>query len=436
MTSRLRSGVSAQWLPFIGAKLGIAKGLHHLAADPDDLDVHHVIPTVTSLGRLLNHQRDLDPRAGGAGIGLPHAVNCAMGELLERYAAFAYDRADRILLSYSELIERGFRSVPLETLRQFSSDQYRSERFPYMEFTEATRVGWLAGTNLLDGLPTYVPGQLVVLGYRRFPEEMACFYPTSSGCALATSVEEALSKGLLEVIERDAMMIRWYARLPPPRLDLDPEKLLEGPRGFRKQMLEITFHDLTVDGDIPVVSMTCVERTGRPCFFIISAASALDVLAAARKAFVEAGQGRPFIKSMAGTLDAPVEGATFGDFDLNLRFYAEPTNARYVEWFLQNRSLSTRKFPPLNGKTPLESLRYLLDRCDAMAVTPIAFDMTTPELQDAGLYACRVVVPELVPLCVPSAPFFGHPRLARFIACHKTKSGIEGIPDWIPHPFP
>ena len=430
-------GLPKQWLPFVGPKLGVANAVYSLAIDPDDLAVHQVFPATTSLGRLLNYQGDINPRAGGAGATLLSATNCAMGELLERYASFAHDGSDRILLSYHELAERGCRPVAFDQLQQFSDRQYRSGTFPYERFTRETRVGWLAGTNLLDGLLTYVPGQLATLGYRRRSDEIArCFYPTSSGCAVATSAEEALSKGLLETIERDAFMIRWYARMAPPRLALDAAKVFGDVTGLPKQKLEISFHDLTIDGDIPVVGVTCFERTGRQCFFIISAAAALDVSLAARKALVEAGQGRPFVKSLVGISSAPGKDSSFEDFDSNVRFYAEPLNADYVEWFAENKSVSARTFAIRSDKTYLDSLAYLLDYCASRAFTPIAFDLTTPEMIDAGLVACRVIVPELVPLGVPSAPSLGHPRLAHFINCSKHPVGAVEIPEWIPHPFP
>ncbi len=435
---RPRYSVPARWLPFVGPKLGLAKALYHLAMDPDDFDLHQVFPILTSVDRLLGHEHALDPRAGGAGIRLEDAMNRAMGELLERYAFFAYDGTSRLSLSYRELTEGGYRAVPFDRLVPFSQAQYRSESFPYAEFTETARVAWVEGINLLDGLPTFVPGQLVSLGYFHSADETpSYFYPTSSGCAVAESVEEALLKGLLELIERDAVMIRWYARMPPPRLDLDPSDLLGGPPGRQTDSLEVRFHDLTIDGEVPVVGVTCVERSGRPCFFILSAASALDVAAAARKALIEAGQGRPFVKSMAGTAAAPREGDEFRDFESNLRFYAEPANARYVEWFLQNENLSTRTFPAAPPPTDaMKSLTALLDRCADMAVTPIAFDMTTAEMRDSGLHACRVIAPELVPLCVPSAPFLGHARLAGHIARSAQQGTFESIPDWLPHPFP
>jgi ribosomal protein S12 methylthiotransferase accessory factor len=438
MRTRSPNSIPKRWWPFVGPKLGLAKGLRSPAIDPDDFDLHHVFPTVTSLARLLGHQYALNPRAGGAGIALEEAIDRAMGELLERYASFAYDGASPMLLSYSELTKRSDRLVPLEYLRLFSPAQYRLRDFPFAQFAEETRIVWFEGINLLDGLPVYVPAKLISLGYSSPGEEMPpCFYPTSSGCAVATSLEEALVKGILELIERDAVMVHWYARLSPPLLDLDPADLLEGHAGLHREKLELNFHDLTVNGEIPVVSVTCLEKTGRPCFFLLSAAAALDVRTAARKALVEAGQGRPFLKLIVRMSEAPEEGASFDDFDSNLRFYAEPANARYLEWFLRNRSVSARKFGAIPAtRNPRQTLEILLDWCVAMAVTPIAFDLTTPEMLDARLFACRVFVPELVPMCVPSAPFLGHPRLARSIASHKMDSPFPPVPDWVPHPFP
>ena len=438
MRRRPERSLPRQWLPFVGRKLGLAKGLSCLSIDPEDFDLHHVFPTVTALGKLLGDARELEPRAGGAGIGLADATNRAMGELLERYACLAYDGTGRIVSSYKALRGGGRRPVPFETLALFSPEQLRRPGFPYAGFTADTPVGWFEGIDLASGSPIHVPGQLVSLGYVPGPDEIAtCFYASSSGCALSASLEGALLAGLLECIERDAVMMRWYARLAPPMLELDPEDLLGRRLGRQSGGLDIRFHDMTVDGEVPVVGVTCIERTGRPCFFILSAAAALDPAAAARKALIEAGQGRPFIKFLAN-LGGPLgDGAVFADFDSNIRFFAEPANAGYVEWFSQNTRLSTRRFQtPRDVDDPAAALNLLLDRCQAMGLTPIAFDMSTPELRDHGLFACRVHVPELVPLCVPFAPFLGHPRLARFIASAERDGVAASVPAWVPHPFP
>ena len=438
MSGRFDAAIPPRWLPFLGRRLGLAKGLSRLSVDPDDFDLHHVFPTPTSLGRLLGHAGELEPRAGGAGFRLEDGIDRAMGELLERYASLAYDGAGRIVSSSTALLDRGCRAVPFEALRLFDRKQYLERDFAYSQLTPETPLGWLEGTDLIDGSTVYVPGQLVSLGYRLGPGETGtCFYSTSSGCAVAASMAGAILGGLLELIERDAVMIRWYARLAPPRLPLDAAELMGRSLGSQRHGLDIRTIDLTLDGDVPVVGVTCTERSGRPCCFLLSAAAALDVPRAARKALLEAGQGRPFIKFLANLHDAPSASDAFNDFDLNLRFYAEPSNWHYVEWLLENPNLSDKHFPPVPDTTqPAELLQILLQRCVRMGVTPIAFDMTTPEMQDHGLFACRIFAPELVPLCVPSAPFLGHPRLARFIAATAQSECAQRIPIGMPHPFP
>lgn len=430
--------IPRRWLPFVGQKLGMVKSLFDMSVDPDDFDLHHVFPTATSLGRLLGRDSGFEARAGGVGIRLNDAIDRAMGELLERYASLAFDGGDRIVSSYAALRREGRRVVPFETVVPFSREQLAAPDFPYAEFTEDTPIGWIEGTNLIDGSPILVPGRLISFGYIPGHGEVSpCFYPTSSGCAAGTSLAGALLSGLLELIERDAIMIRWYARLAPPLLEIEPADLLGASVGLQTDGLEVRFHDLTMDGDVPVVGVTCVERTGRPCFFLLSAAAGLDVRTAARKALLEAGQGRPFIKMLANQGTAPGRGAVFNDFDNNLRFFAEPTNAKYAEWFFRNKTVSERRYSPMpDASDAAARLRALLQRCAAMSLTPIAFDMTTPEMEDHALSACRVFVPELVQLCIPSAPFLGHPRLSRFIAAAKREGLAESIPDWVPHPFP
>ncbi len=438
MLNRPPRAVPRQWLPFLGRKLGLAKSISDLAIDPDDFRLHHAFPATTSLARLMGHAGTFEPRAGGAGVELDDAINRAMGELVERYASLAYDGAARVVSSHKALAGRGHRVVPFEALALFTGEQLATPGFRYATLTEDTPIGWLEGTDLMDGSPVHVPGEVVSFGYVPGRDEVPrCFYPTSSGCACSTSAEGAVLAGLLELIERDAIMIRWYARLAPPLLDLDPADLLGEPFGRQCRELEIRLHDLTLDGDVPVVGVTCVERTGRPCFFLLSAASGLDVPTAARKASIEAGQGRPFIKFLANGSEAPPAGSAFNDFDTNLRFFAEPSNAQYSEWFLQNRTFSTRHYPSAPDETSSAGrLRALLDRCGSMKVTPIAFDLTTPEMEDHGLFACKVFAPELVPLCIPSAPFLGHPRLQRFVASARCAGTAESVAAWVPHPFP
>ena len=215
-----------------------------------------------------------EARAGGVGIRLEDAIDRAMGELLERYASLAFDGGDRIVSSYAALRREGRRVVPFETLVPFSREQQLDAGFPYAEFhrrySDRMDRGHQSDRWLSD--PGARPIDLIRLCSRSTDEVSPCFYPTSSGCAAGASLAGALLSGLLELIERDAIMVRWYARLAPPLLEIEAADLLGASVGLQTDGLEVRFHDLTMDGDVPVVGVTCVERTGRPCFFLLSAA--------------------------------------------------------------------------------------------------------------------------------------------------------------------
>ena len=192
MRATSRHTIPRRWLPFVGRKLGFAKALFDLSVDPDDFDLHHVFPTTTSLGRLLGHTSGFEARAGGVGIRFEDAVDRGMGELLERYASLVFDGAERVVSSHAALRREGRRVVPFETLALFSREQLDTPGFPYVEFSEDTPIGWIEGTNLIDGSPILVPGPLISFGYAPGKDETSpCFYPTSSGCAAGASLAGA-----------------------------------------------------------------------------------------------------------------------------------------------------------------------------------------------------------------------------------------------------
>ena len=67
-----------------------------------------------------------------------------------------------------------------------------------------------------------VPFTAVYLGIP-LPLSRHVVLPTSSGCAAGTCYADAVLAGLLELIERDSLMLWWLHQLPLPRLR--PERL-------------------------------------------------------------------------------------------------------------------------------------------------------------------------------------------------------------------
>lgn len=428
------SSALLDWLPFLGAKVGIARSLSRLSVDPDDLDIHHIIPRATSIDRLTKAQSPIDPRAGGVGTTLDEAINPAMGELLERYCLFKFSGTDSIYATYAELKDHHDTVVDIKYLRLFSSAQY-SDKCPFAVFGEISPTQWILGTNLLNGSSIYVPAQLVCLTNACPEEEPWYFYSTSTGCAASRSMESTIYKAILEVIERDALMIRWYGRFPPPLLDLNINDLFDRTVLRSDPMLSVKFYDLSIEGTLPVVACALLDNSGRHCYLVLSSAAAATLEEAARKAVLEAGQGRPHIKLLARNATTCTDN--FFDLDSNCRFYADPRNRNYVDWFLSGTSHSPSSSVSLStsGKST-NCLDSILTECVQHNWTPIALDITSDDVREHGIFACKVIIPELMSLCISAFPFLSHPRLTCYRNSKKLGTPRNDVPAWIPHPFP
>jgi bacteriocin biosynthesis cyclodehydratase domain-containing protein len=108
----------------------------------------------------------------------------------------------------------------------------------------------------------------------------------SNGCAAGRTKADALLRGLLELIERDAVAIWWYNRLPRPAVRPDLSAVVEGRTllQHRKRTLEVL--DLTTDTGIPAaVAVSCRVDTGDQ--ILLGFGADLSVERAAEKAVEE-----------------------------------------------------------------------------------------------------------------------------------------------------
>lgn len=424
------SALAALHSPLVGLITEVDEQL----AAPDDARLVHVLATASADG----------PEGGGAGYAALREVarNAALGEVVERYAAARVPHEELVLASAAEL---GDAAVDPQRFALFAAEQYARDGFPFAPFNRTTRIRWTAGRSLADGRPVYVPAQLVYLPWRqRVPGEAAFGYSTSSGLACATDEPTATLGALLELVERDAFMIVWNARLSLPRLVERPAGELTSfvERYLDPTLLRHRLVDLSAFLDVPVV-LACVRAGARgPGELGVGAAAAADPVTAARKALAEAYA----VRSAAGRLSrlGPRRfRPDFGDvttFDDHVHVYADPRRAaatRFLDSSRKRRALSDVR--PLEGSNDRDRLASLVRRLDAAGLEAYAVDVSPPDIRAAGLNVVRAVVPELCPLDVRhDARFLGARRLrdepARLGLTPRPLRYDELNPD--PHPFP
>lgn len=401
---------------FVGWRTGLVKQLYCGAIEPNEPKLFHITLIHSQLERF-GLVKKINLRAAGSALTYSDAISRAVGETVERFYSCLYDEESIIFDSYNNLQKQGINAIGPGDMTFFSEEQFLRKGFPLVRFTEDVKIGWTKGVSLITGEEILVPAQFIYLGYRRQPDELPVTYTCTSGCACASTVEEALLKGICEQVERDAVMINWYARLSPPKFDIQSvsghrlEELYH--RGYDNAGMAYQLRYITLD--IPIPAFMGISRigVGEKTRLFVGGAANLDPREAAFKALLEIGQGVPFIKYIL--VNDPFPDYTelaFDNFDDNLRYYAEPDNAKHLD-FLQasDKILSVDQLPNHSVGNLEKDLVTALRVLKKANMNPIAIDHTTDELKEIGLHVTRVMIPELVQMGTPGVPFLGCKRL-------------------------
>jgi ribosomal protein S12 methylthiotransferase accessory factor len=108
--------------------------------------------------------------------------------------------------------------------------------------------------------------------------------PDSSGLAAGEDRASCITRGLLELIERDAVAIWWYERIARPKIALDQGELpvlAAFERWIKSSGRHFWLLDLTHDLNIPVVAAVACNDRGRDLSFGFAAGSTIERAASA-----------------------------------------------------------------------------------------------------------------------------------------------------------
>jgi ribosomal protein S12 methylthiotransferase accessory factor len=398
------------------AFVGIVRGVVDVLAAPDAARLFHRVAVVSAVARLTD-ERLSSPSGGGYSASPERARLAALGEAVERYSATAYVPEEEFVLATAA--ELGPAAVAPDRFALFAPEQHALPGFPFEPFTPETRIHWVRGFRVSDEAPFYLPAQLVyLLRAAKRSGEAAIGYATSNGLACGSTFEDAMVAATLELVERDAFMITWAARLVHPRLDWSGSAELRAFARihFDPSCLRLETVDLSRFHDVPTV-LAVVHADGRAAGELgVGAAAAPSVEEAWRKAAAEAfavrSAGRTLIVARPERRFAAdyVDVETFEDhIDLYGRCEYAPA-AAFLDSSTELRPVAHIK--PLEGRGTDGILCALVARLERHGLELFAVDVTAPDVEEAGLRVIRAVVPELCPLDVRhDARFLGGRRL-------------------------
>jgi ribosomal protein S12 methylthiotransferase accessory factor len=192
-----------------------------------------------------------------------------MMEAVERYSGIARGREPMVRASFAEL---GDRAVDPRRCLGFSDRQYadRQQTNPWAvaqafvpePFDPDAQVDWIPAWSLTSNRTIFVAAGFCFYGYSLTAGGRGNL-ADSNGCAAAFSFEDAILRGMLEIVERDAVGIWWYNRVlrpaPPSSSDSSGEVKAVVEK-YAELGRTVSLIDVTNDFGIPVVAALSWER--------------------------------------------------------------------------------------------------------------------------------------------------------------------------------
>ncbi len=422
----------------IGRRNGLVKEVIETYIDENEPKIY----SFAAQRGFLDWERDKGYRSlavgGGGGLTKEEALLRSCGEVVERYCSSFLRNEEFIRGSFNSLKNK-YNLLNPQYLTIYSKKQYKQDNFVFREFTQDSHTEWVSAYSYKNKKNKYIPAFLVYLPYSDF-EKGGKYYPSSStGLSCAPSYEEAVLKGLLEIIERDAFSISWINQLFPPRIDINniDEKYEELLRVFNFENINYNIFDITSDFGIPVIAALSFGNSSFGYVASLGLSCSTDYYRATKKALIENAQGRVSVAFQRKREPDKKYRDDFKDvvnFDDHSYIYSTDPTLKDKLSFLRGSNNEIKPNKLDKGKNLDEIIEIFLKK----GFDVYAKDLTTPDIEDVGLKVVRVFVPGMVYLHgTHSNPFLGSGRMYKpsdiFKWCNIKTSREEDISSFPPH---
>ncbi|MEV4999518.1 YcaO-like family protein [Nocardioides sp. LML1-1-1.1] len=361
----------------------------------------------------------------------------AIAEGVERYCGNFVpgdlDPDDHRVGTRADLRSAGLPVIGLDELPRWNAGQLARDGFPYVALGEDTPTLWSRCTERpYDGAPRdlWLPHSLVGLNWRqrRFRHLPRVHHLNYAGIATGQGAADAHDRGLLEVVERDALEVWWHHGGPATGIDLaSVPGLLDDLAGA-----PLDVHLVRMPSEL-APAMAALVRDRETGVHAAGFSASTDPARAARKAVLEAvhtwiytlgcveADGWVF-QAVAARLMAEglmlehradrtyldAAGPAFAhvrDLGAHVQVWLDPRTHRLAERFTAPASVvALDEVEP----TDLDAVRRTLDADGHRVVTR---DLTTRDVAQTSLRVVRTFVTGLVPNAPAAFRYLGMPRL-------------------------
>ncbi|MCA9323809.1 YcaO-like family protein [Candidatus Saccharibacteria bacterium] len=364
--------------------------------------------------------------SGGVSRNQQSARLAAIGESIERYSAATVQLPT---FSFESAREHGANILDFSQWPLFTDDQRVSEHFPFGAIYDKPTT-YVQVRSLADDRLVFVPQPLVVLR-----DDFETGLPTSSGLAAAPHARAALLSALLELVERDALMVTWLNGLAGHRIAL-PETYADEVASLNG--IAYAFDITPVYSPYPVIAVCGqIKKDGRPRFSL-GVACKTTLAEATEKAYHEWHQGVFFAGIFSEHADTDhiataVDVNTFDDHAVYYSLFPDQWDSLPL---LQDMRIKKPRYDyPTKKPTVQNALKTLKIAFKRAAIRSYYVDVSGVDAFQSGVRVIRAVSPDLAMIFAhQSWPLLKHVDTFRKSRYPKNKP-LVAFPNHMPHPL-
>ncbi|SHF01032.1 YcaO-like family protein [Clostridium fallax] len=370
------------------------------------------------------------------------------GESIERYSSMVAPKLieDKIVYgTYKEMCKKG-KVMPLKYIDVFTENQLKEisknlNYFSSKRITEDDVIGWVKCPSLIKkDEDIWVPASMLFVGYEVSEDkgEKQYIQGFSTGTASHIDLKKALINAIVEYLQIDSFMITWHCKKKCKKIKIDDEilkKVLDDIGLYDKSVYEIIPLYMTLE-DNPVPTFgTFLRRKDKKIPYLLFGLqgdfdirnglyrSIMEGVSIAHSGYFNTIYNRQLISHV---MNNKLE---FLDLDLNVLFYSTPElideKNKLIDDFIDGE-INLSDIKTIGDLDCDNQIKELIKAVKEISEYAVYLDITSPELRDKGWYTMRVLIPEILEMCIPEFPFKNHPRM--------IQNG--GVINEYPHPMP
>lgn len=370
---------------------------------------------------------------GGRGLSLfdrSSAEVKSIAEFLERASARAFKGENKIG-TYQQILTTNNAINPL-LFTPFHRSQLKEKHFERFVIQPSNKFRWAIGRDLIEDTEILVPLQLACLNKVPAAEPIIRF-PDTNGLAFGKTISETRYRGLLEIIERDALITTWLAGIRWKRIRLSslPHQLKKIIVYLNKYKLKVDLYDVSLDFPPSVCLALISDLSSNPtCYVSLGSKASGDPSSAILGSIEEALQSR-HIGKVYVLMGEKIGANNVQSYKDHVNLWAIMPDGKDILSQFSGEETDYKSLRRIMPSDINEKVKQIVDFFGQRHYKLIEIDVSAKEILKHGFRCLKILSPDIQPFFANEKfPYLGGQRLLDFKDKHSGKILNS------PHPFP